>query len=104
MLAVADLITILFGSIGGIAALVIAINTVLMRREANKQKSIDTENTNRMDTFETSQFSLQAALLRADTENERLRVRMSAQDTEISTLRAEVAVLTSRVEELSRAK
>jgi len=104
MFAKTEIITILFGSLGGIAALIVAINTWLMRSEARKQEIDKKAGVNRMDTFETSQTSLQAALARADTENERLRVRMSAQDSEISTLKIEVAALRTQVEELNRAK
>lgn len=104
MFAIPDYVTILFGSLSGIAAIVIAINTVLLRRETNRQKQSELQNTERMGTFETSQSSLQAALIRADLENERNRVRMTAQDDEISQLKAEVASLKIQVEELRRVK
>lgn len=97
-----DAVTIVFGSLGGLAALIVAINTVQLRREARQQKLLEADGANRMDTFEASQTSLQAALLRADTENERLRTRVSGQDTEIGKLREEVQSLRSEVERLSR--
>lgn len=97
-----DAITIVFGSLGGFAALIVAINTVQLRREARQQKLLEADGVNRMDTFEKSQSSLQSALLRADTENERLRARVSGQDTEIGKLRDEVQALRSEVERLSR--
>lgn len=104
MFAQVDPVTVVFGSLGGVAALVMAINTWLLRREAAKQKVLDEAGANRMDTFEKSQSSLQAALARADTENERLRTRMSAQDTELGNLRREISTLRDEVEELRRGK
>lgn len=97
-----DAITVIFGGMGGIAALIVAVNTVLLRREGRKQKQLEADGVNRMDTFEKSQSSLQSALLRADTENERLRARVSGQDTEIGKLRDEIQALRSEVERLSR--
>lgn len=103
MIASTDYVSIIFGSLGGLAALVVAINTVLLRREAKEQKDSEKTTTNRMDTFETSQASLQSALMRADIENERLRSHLAAQDVEITKLKEEVAALRHQVEELHRA-
>lgn len=111
MFAKVDVVTVFFGSLGGIAALVMAINTWLLRREAKKQKAVEKAGSERMDTMEASQesftrsqASLQTALARADIENERLRGRVSSQDTEIAKLREEVSALRSQVEALTRAK
>lgn len=87
MLAETDLLTVMFGSLGGLAALVVAINTWLIRREAKKAKDVKDSGMRRMDTFETSQLSLQTALTRADVENERLRDQVNDQEEEIGRLK-----------------
>lgn len=98
MLAVSDTVTLIFGSLGGIAAAVVALNTWLLRKEGARQKIIELDRASRMDLFETSQTSLKEALLRADLENERLTLRIEKQEGIISSLRKELDVLRERLE------
>lgn len=87
MIAAADPVTIFFGSLGGAAALVVAANTVLLRRDARRQKIIEDKGVIRMDTFEISQQSMEKALARADLENERLTKRIAAMQAEFDAAR-----------------
>lgn len=111
-------VTIIFGSLGGLAALIVAVNTFQLRIDAKKQKQMETDGTNRMDLFDKSQQSLQAALARADLENSRQRDETdemrTAHNLEISRLRdeidemrelhkLEIAGLKKQIEELKHA-
>lgn len=98
IIAQADPLTIIFGSLGGIAALVVAFNTVQIRREAKRQAAVELEKSTRMDVFEMSQASLQAALIRSDADNIKLSARIEKQETIISDLRKEVRELRAKLE------
>lgn len=102
MITTADPLTIVFGSLGGLAALVVAINTVMLRRDTQRQKATEQDGAKRMDTFEVSQSSLEAALARADLENERLRNRLTRQDEEILALKSELLALRIELKELKK--
>lgn len=114
----ADPVTIVFGSLGGVAAVVVAVNTVQLRREARRDNKAEREGKERMDTFEISQTSLERALARADLENERLNTtigtmqsnfdkaiqgwqrKVEEQEDEIMGLNRKVSDLEIRLEEL----
>jgi len=77
---------IILGSLGGIAAIIGAINSWIQRKQGV-----------RISSFEASQASMQAALIRCDTENTALRERVTEQDQTIFDLKSEVSSLSKHV-------
>lgn len=78
MFAKVDPATLVIGSLSGFAALVVAINTVLLRRDARRHD----DGMKRVSSLEFSQTSMKDALARADLENERLRKERADTDAE----------------------
>lgn len=119
MFASSDILIPIFGSLSGIAALVVAVNTWILRRESRRDKLTTDAGAKRMDTFEISQTSMAVALARADLENERLRTAMAdledkhlkylegsqrrfeEQEDEIIALKTELAQLRAQVKGLA---
>jgi len=104
VIAQADGLTTIFGSFAGMAALLVAYNTIMLRREAKRQKDLESTHTNRMDTFEMSQASLLSALARSDADNARLAAKVEAHETTISALKEEVRSLRRELRECHGSK
>lgn len=116
MIAAVDPLFAVIGSLSGFAAVIVAVNTVLLRRDANRQKAkeaaasvVAADGLKRMDTFELSQKSLTSALARADEENMRLRKELEDQakhitecNNKIFSLQVEVDALIDELRELKR--
>lgn len=102
IVAAADPLSIVLGSLGGIAAIVMAINTIQLRREAKRERAAEAERNSRMNTFEMSQASLLAALARSDAEVARLNGRVEAQEEVIGKHEETISGLKTEVRRLRR--
>lgn len=90
IIAESNVLTLLFGSFAGIAALMMAILQIQIRKDQRKREALESTHTDRMDTFEVSQTSMATALIRADKENETLRTRIGTCDEQIMELRQQL--------------
>ena len=93
IIAESNVLTLLFGSFAGIAALMMALLQVQIRRDQKKREAQEATHVDRMDTFEVSQTSMAAALTRADQENEKLRGRIGTCDEQILKFKSEIIEL-----------
>jgi len=90
IIAESNVLTLLFGSFAGIAALMMAVLQYQIRKDQRNREAQEVSHTVRMDTFEVSQTSMASALERADKENERLRSRIGTCDDQIMELKQQL--------------